>query len=85
MKPFPPDLTAALADLQQRLQALTQAMTQADKNQVVQTLLAGLADRFELVRREEIEAQQRQLQRATEQIAQLEARLAGLEQPRSGD
>jgi len=79
------DFAAHLADLQQRVQALTQAMTQADKSQFVQALLAGIAERFELVRQEDLEALNRQLQRACDQIEQLEARLAGLESPRKGD
>lgn len=75
----PPDFAAHLAELQQRLQTLTQTMSQADRSQLVQTLLAGLADRFELVRQEEFEGQRRQLERAMEQIARLEARLIQLE------
>jgi BMFP domain-containing protein YqiC len=75
----PPDFAAHLAELQQRLQALSQTMTQADRNQLLQTLISGVADRFELVRQDEFDAQRRQLQRALEQIAQLEARLAQLE------
>ncbi|MEY2776562.1 MAG: Membrane fusogenic [Pseudomonadota bacterium] len=85
MKMPGPDLTEHLAELQQRLSALTQAMSQADKSQFVQSLLAGLAERFELVRREDFEAQHRQLQRALEQLAQLEARLARLESSQTHD
>lgn len=85
MKATSSDFAAHLAELQQRLQSLTQAMTQADRSKVVQALLSGLADRFELVLREDLQAQTRQLERATEQIAQLEARLALLESARPRD
>ncbi|NBV88890.1 MAG: accessory factor UbiK family protein [Betaproteobacteria bacterium] len=73
------DLLSQIAEFQQRLQGLLQSMSQSDRSQFLQTLVSGFADRFDLARQEEIDAQRRQIERAQEQIAALEARLARLE------
>jgi len=71
-------------DLNARVAEALRNSPAADLEKNVRALLAGWFDRLDLVTREDFEVQKRLLERAQGKLAQLEARLAELEQRGAG-
>ena len=71
-------------DLNARVAEALRNSPAADFEKNVRALLAGWFDRLDLVTREDFEVQKRLLERAQGKLAQLEARLAELEQRGAG-
>ncbi len=73
------DTPSFLEDLQQRLSALFAATPAADIQQNLKALLVQQFTKLDLVTREEFDVQRAVLEKATERIDALEARVAELE------
>lgn len=71
-----------LKDLGQRLSEAARASPAQDLEKNLRALLGAFFDRFDVVLREDFEVQRRLLERAQAKLADLEARLAQLEQRR---
>lgn len=71
-----------LDDLGERLGEAARQSPAADLERNLRALLAAFFDRFDVVLREDFEVQRRLLERAQAKLADLEARLAQLEQRR---
>jgi BMFP domain-containing protein YqiC len=71
-----------LDDLGERLGEAARSSPAADLEKNLRVLLAAFFDRFDVVLREDFEVQKRLLERAQAKLADLEARLAQLEQRR---
>lgn len=68
-----------LDEISAKISALFAGSPAADIQKNLRALLAAFFDRFDLVTRDDFEAQKRVLERAQGRIAQLEARIAELE------
>jgi ubiquinone biosynthesis accessory factor UbiK len=71
-----------LDELGERLGEATRNSPAADLEKNLRALLGAFFDRFDVVLREDFEVQRRLLERAQAKLADLEARLAQLEQRR---
>jgi BMFP domain-containing protein YqiC len=71
-----------LDELGQRLGEAARNSPAADLEKNLRALLAAFFDRFDVVLREDFEVQRRLLERAQAKLAELETRLAQLEQRR---
>jgi hypothetical protein len=71
-----------LDDLGERLGEAARSSPAADLEKNLRALLAAFFDRFDVVLREDFDVQRRLLERAQAKLADLEARLARLEQQR---
>jgi BMFP domain-containing protein YqiC len=66
-------------DISRRAADVLASSPVGDARKNLRALLAGWLERLDLVTREELEAQQQVLQRTREKLAQMEARVAELE------
>ena len=71
-----------LDDLGERLSEAARNSPGADLEKNLRALLGAFFDRFDVVLREDFDVQRRLLERAQAKLAELEARLAQLEQRR---
>ena len=71
-----------LDELSERLGEAARASPAADLEKNLRALLGAFFDRFDVVLREDFDVQRRLLERAQAKLADLEARLARLEQGR---